>query len=183
VVVGEVTEGPEDTSRGQLPEVRLRRPVEADHRAVVTVVDDWWGGRGIHQLLPRLWFQHFTGTSWIAETDDGRLAGFLVGFVSPDEPTTGYVHMVAANPNLRQRGLGRMLYDAFISDVVARGVRRVRAVTWPGNRVSVGFHTALGFEIDAGRGTQRLYGTPAHPNYDGQDEDRVVFVRDVGPGP
>ena len=147
------------------------------------MVDDWWGGRHVHQLLPRLWFQHFSGTSWIAETDDGRLAGFLVGFVSRDEPTTGYVHMIAANPNLRLGGLGRMLYDAFIDDVVALGVRRVKAVTWPGNRVSIGFHTALGFQIDAGPGTQRLYGTPAYPDYDGQDEDRVVFVRNVGPNP
>jgi GNAT superfamily N-acetyltransferase len=177
-----MTERPDGSSRKQLPEVRLRRPVEADHRAIVAVVDDWWGGRRIHQLLPRLWFQHFTGTSWIAETDDARLAGFLVGFVSPDEPTTGYVHMIAANPNLRHGGLGRMLYDAFISDVVALGVRRVRAVTWPGNRVSVGFHAALGFQIDAGPGAQRLYGTSAYPDYDGQGEDRVVFVREIGPG-
>ena len=176
-----MTGGSKGAAPKVLPEVRLRRPVEADHRTIVAVVDDWWGGRRIHQLLPRLWLQHFKGTSWIAETDDGRLAGFLIGFISPDEPTTGYVHMIGANPNLRLAGLGRMLYDAFIDDVVALGVRRVKAVTWPGNRVSVGFHTAIGFEIDAGSGTQRLYGTPAYPDYDGQDEDRVVFVRDVGP--
>jgi ribosomal protein S18 acetylase RimI-like enzyme len=159
----------------------LRRPVEGDHSSVIAVVDDWWGGRRLRDLLPRLWFQHFTGTSWIAETDTGRLAGFLVGFVSPDDPTTGYVHMVAADPNLRTQGLGRALYDAFIADVAGRGVRRVKAITWPGNRVSVGFHQAIGFRIEAGPGTQRLYGTPAYPAYDGEGEDRVVFVRDIGP--
>ena len=40
-------------------------------RVVVGQVDDWWGGRKVHQLLPRLWFQHFTGTSWVAEDADG----------------------------------------------------------------------------------------------------------------
>ncbi|MEO8229889.1 MAG: GNAT family N-acetyltransferase [Chloroflexota bacterium] len=159
----------------------MRRPVEADHSTVIAVVDDWWGGRRLRDYLPRLWFQHFTGTSWIAETDTGRLAGFLVGFVSPDDPTTGYVHMVAADPNFRTRGLGRALYDAFIGDVAGRGVRRVKAITWPGNRVSVGFHRAIGFEIEAGPATQRLYGTPAYPAYDGEGEDRVVFVRDIVP--
>jgi GNAT superfamily N-acetyltransferase len=161
--------------------IRLRRPVEADHPGIVSLVDQWWGGRRIHDLLPRLWFQHFTGTSWIAETVDGRLAGFLVGFISPDDPETGYVHMIAADPNRRLAGLGRALYDAFIDDVAGRGVCRVKAITWPGNRVSVGFHTALGFRIDDGPGTQRLYGTPAYADYDGEGEDRVVFVRELVP--
>lgn len=162
-----------------LPEVVLRRPIEADHPPIVAVVDDWWGGRRVHELLPRLWLQHFTGTSWIAETRDGRLAGFLVGFISPDDPATGYVHMIGTNPNLRLGGLGRRLYDAFTEDVAARGVRQVKAVTWPGNRVSVAFHTAIGFRVDDGPGTQRLYGTPAYPAYDGEGGDRVVFVREV----
>ena len=48
-------------------EFRLRRPVEADHARVVGQIDEWWGGRRVHALLPRLWFQHFTGTSWIAD--------------------------------------------------------------------------------------------------------------------
>ena len=174
-----------DRSReaGPEPEVTLRRPVESDHAVIVAVIDDWWGGRRVHELLPRLWFQHFTGTSWVAETRDGRLAGFLVGFISPDDPTTGYVHMIGTNPNLRSVGLGRRLYAAFADDVAGRGVRRVTAVTWPGNRVSVGFHTAIGFRIDDGPGTQRLYGSPAYPDYDGDGADRVVFVREVAEAP
>ncbi len=165
--------------RKVLPEVVLRRPIEADHPPIVAVVDDWWGGRKVHELLPRLWFQHFTGTSWIAETTDGRLAGFLVGFLSPDDPTTGYVHMIGTNPNLRLAGLGRKLYQAFTDDVAALGATRITAVTWPGNRVSVGFHTAIGFRVLDGPGTQNLYGTPAYAAYDGEGGDRVVFVRDV----
>ena len=156
-------------------EIRLRRPVEADHRFLVNSVDDWWGGRRMHMLLPRLWFQHFTGTSWIAEDASGAIVGFLVGFISPDDPTQAYVHMAATSPNHRRAGLGRALYERFLADVRARGVRRVTAVTWPGNQLSVGFHKALGFLPDDGHGTQRLYGTPAYPDYDGDGQDRVVF--------
>lgn len=163
--------------------IRLRRPVEADHGPVASVVDDWWGGRRLHDLLPRLWFQHFTGTSWIAETDDGRLAGFLVGFVSPDHPDEAYVHMVATNPNLRKRGVARELYEAFFADVAARGVRRVKAITWPGNRVSVEFHRAIGFRVDDGPGSAPIYGTPAFADYDYSGEDRVVLVRKLDAHP
>lgn len=161
-------------------DLRFRRPVEADHPTIVRVVDEWWGGRRLHDLLPRLWFQHFTGTSWIAETEDGRLAGFLVGFISPDHPDEAYIHMVAANPNLRRRGVAAALYRRFFDDVRGRGARRVTAVTWPGNRISVSFHRSMGFHTEDGPGTEPIYGVPAYPDYDYEREDRVVFVRDLG---
>ena len=157
----------------------FRRPVEADHAFLVGQVDEWWGGRRLHQLLPRLWLQHFTGTSWVVEAANGVPIGFLVGFVSPDHPEQAYIHMVATSPNHRRDGLGRALYERFFEDMRAGGIRRVMAVTWPGNRISVGFHRAMGFTPDEGTGTQRLYGTPAYPDYDAEGDDRVVFSRDL----
>lgn len=157
---------------------QFRRPVEADHSFLVGQVDEWWGGHRLHELLPRLWLQHFTGTSWVVEDADGSRIGFLVGFISPDHPDQAYIHMVATSPNHRGAGLGRALYERFFADVKARGVRRVSAITWPGNRVSVGFHLAMGFVPDDGPGTQNLYGTPAYPDYDAEGDDRVVFSRE-----
>jgi len=161
------------------PDIRFRRPVEADHARLVRLVDDWWGGRRIRHLLPRLWLQHFTGTSWVAENGAGTPIGFLVGFVSPDHADQAYVHLVATSPNHRRAGLGRALYERFFEDVRARGVRRVTAITWPANHASVGFHRAMGFTPFDGPGTQRLYGTPAFPDYDGEGDDRTVFTRDI----
>jgi ribosomal protein S18 acetylase RimI-like enzyme len=103
--------------------------------------------------------------------------GFLVGFVSPDRPDEAYVHMIATSPNHRGAGLGRALYERFFEDMRARGVGRVSAITWPGNRASVAFHRAMGFAPADGPGTQNLYGTPAYPDYDAEGDDRVVFSR------
>jgi len=158
-------------------EITLRRPVEADHARLIRVVDDWWGGRRLRYLLPRLWLQHFTSTSWIAEAGTGELAGFLVGFVSADHPFVGYIHMAASSPNHRRHGVGRRLYAAFADDLRSRGVRELRAITWAGNRQSIAFHTALGFRVDDGPGTQRVYGTTAYVDYEGDGEDMVVFRR------
>jgi ribosomal protein S18 acetylase RimI-like enzyme len=157
----------------------LRRPTEADHARLVSHVDDWWGGRRMHPLFLRMWFRHFSGTSWLAEDETGRPIGFLVGFISPDHPEEAYIHMVATSPNHRKAGLGRTLYERFFEDVRSRGVRRVSAITWPGNRVSVGFHRAMGFTPAEGPGTQNLYGSPAYADYDADGEDRVVFSREV----
>jgi len=91
------------------PGIAVRRPVEADHAALVSRIDEWWGGRKLHWYLPRLWFQHFAGTSWVAEDSEGRPVGFLVGFVSADHPENAYIHMVGTDPNHRRVGLGRAL--------------------------------------------------------------------------
>jgi ribosomal protein S18 acetylase RimI-like enzyme len=159
--------------------LRFRHPTEDDHAHVVDLVDEWWGGRRMRALLPRLWFQHFAGTSWIAEDDTGRLVGFIVAFISEDDPSTGYVHMIAADPNRRRAGVGRALYQQVFGDLSSRGIRRVKAITWPGNRQSVAFHRAIGFRVDDGPGTQNLYGTPAYADYDGPGDDRVAFIKDL----
>jgi len=172
MVVGQVMAAPELLT--------YRRPREDDHPRLAGVIDEWWGGRRMRQLLPRLWLQHFTGTSWLAETGDGRLAGFLIGFVSPDHPQTAYVHMIATDLNHRRDGVGQALYERFFEDAVAAGAREVKAVTWPGNRVSVAFHLGLGFRVDDGPGAQPLYGTLAYADFDGEGDDRVVFMRELG---
>ena len=162
-----------------LPELTFRRPIDGDHPRLMDVVDEWWGGRRMRPLLPRLWVQHFAGTSWVAEGPDGRLRGFVIALLSQDDPTTGYVHMVASDPNRRRIGIGRALYERLFVDLAERGATRVMAVTWPGNRVSIGFHRSLGFVVDDGSGTQSIYGSPAHPDYDGPGEDRIVFHRNL----
>jgi len=54
-------------------------------------------------------------------------------------------------------------------------------ITWAGNAISIGFHTAMGFRIVDGPGTDTILGITAFPNYDYPGEDRVVFIRDVEP--
>ncbi len=160
-------------------EIRYRRPVEADHPGLVRQMNEWWGGRTLQQLFPRLWLQHFAGTSWLAEDDAAGPVGFLVGFVSPDRPDEAYVHLIGTSPNHRRAGIGRELYRRFCDDATTRGARRVTAVTWPGNRASLLFHRALGFEASQASGTKNLYGSSAFPDYDADGEDRVVFSLDL----
>ena len=150
----------------------IRRATLDDHAAVVGVVDQWWGGRRMAALLPSLFFEHFAGTSLIVEDANGDLAGFLVGFDSPDHPGESYVHFVGVRPDLRGHGLGRDLHDRFAHDAVARGIATVRCVTSTANEVSVAFHTGIGFVID---------GVDEPVEVDGVDDvvGHVRMVRDL----
>ncbi|MGY1747374.1 N-acetyltransferase family protein [Blastococcus sp. SYSU D00695] len=159
-----------------------RHPTEADHPRVQATLGVWWGHLGGESgdlqrtlLLPRLWFQHVTGTSTIVEDGDGRVAAFLVGFRSPDRPDRAYVHFVGVDPDRRGSGLGRRLYEAFCSAMAGCGAREVRCITSPTNAASIAFHTRLGFVLEPGDRTED--GVPVHSDYDGPGLDRVSFVR------
>jgi predicted GNAT superfamily acetyltransferase len=150
-----------------LSDLTIRQAEPEDHARVLGVLDEWWGGRQMRDMLPRLFFVHFRGTSFVAERD-GELAGFLVGFFSPSEPDEGYVHFVGVSPAERGSGLGRELYERFFAAARAEGRTRVRCVTSPANSGSLAFHRAIGFE-------------PSEPKagYDGPGEDRVVLTRSL----
>ena len=119
-----------------------------DHARIVAVVDEWWGGRRMAALLPSLFLEHFAGTSLTAEDSSGELAGFLVGFDSPDHRRESYVHFIGVRPDQRGSGLGRDLHDRFAREAATRGMTTVRCVTSTVNTASVAFHTSIGFEVE-----------------------------------
>jgi ribosomal protein S18 acetylase RimI-like enzyme len=157
----------------------LRRPTPADYPAVIGVVDDWWGTRQIPGVLSRIWFEHFSGTSSIAHTMEGELAGFLAGFISPDHPSDAVVVLAGASPNLRRRGVGRRLHEQLAADAQERGAARIVESIFPGDPGAVAFLRAIGFVPLDVPGTQRLYGIPAFANHEWGREDRSVFVREL----
>jgi GNAT superfamily N-acetyltransferase len=154
--------------------VQIRPIRPSDYRPVISVIDGWWGGRHMADMLPRLFFEHFTDTSFAAQRDGG-LVGFLVGFRSQSRSAEAYIHFVGVHPAERGHGLGRQLYQHFFAAVRAQGCELVRAVTSPVNRGSVGFHQRMGFAIEPG--DSRAGGVPVAAGYDGDGQDRVRFVR------
>jgi predicted GNAT superfamily acetyltransferase len=165
-----------EESRPVTTEARIRPLRPSDFAPVIAVIDEWWGGRTMAPMLPRLFFDHFTETSFAADRD-GALAGFLVGFVSQSQPGTAYIHFVGVDPGERGHGVGRRLYGTFFDAVRARGCTRVRAVTSPVNTGSVAFHRRMGFRLEPG--DVQVHGNPVTAGYDGPGQDRVRFVRDL----
>jgi ribosomal protein S18 acetylase RimI-like enzyme len=167
--------------------ITMRAAREADYEAVAAAIADWWrlpahttpeAKRERAALAPRLWLQHFAGTSLIAEREaDGEILAFLIGFPSPDRGDEAYIHFVGVHPDARTSGLGRMLYERFFQESRKRGRTRVRCVTSPTNEVSIGFHRAMGFTIEPG--DKRAGDLEVKADYDGAGLDRVAFVREL----
>lgn len=148
------------------------RPLrESDHREILLVVDEWWGGRRVSEKLPRLFFRHFADTSYAVE-DDGSMVAFLVGLIG-SSGREAYIHFVGVHPDHRGRGIGRQLYETFLVEARRRGCQTVRCITSPVNKYSIAFHKSLGFGIEAGDG--EIDGVSVHENYDGDGKPKDVF--------
>ncbi|MEW6046691.1 MAG: GNAT family N-acetyltransferase [Bacillota bacterium] len=152
--------------------IRTMRKQDFDY--LVTVVDEWWG-RPVRHLLHPVFLYQFGDTAFVAE-NKGAVVGFLVGFAGQRDPEEAYVHMVAVAPASRHAGVGRALYESFIEVVAERGCRRIKAITTPGNRESVAFHTRMGF-VMVTEDAVYVDDVPAVRDYAGPGQHRVVFVK------
>jgi GNAT superfamily N-acetyltransferase len=124
----------------------FRRPIPDDWERVTVAMARWWDGRDPGALLPRIFFEHFRGTSLLVEHEDW-LVGFLVGFFCTDHPDEACVHVVAVDPAWRRVGLAGDLYRRFFALARANGRTVVRATTAAADSDSIAFHTALGFSL------------------------------------
>jgi predicted GNAT superfamily acetyltransferase len=136
------------THEGETLGTIVRAIREEDHGTIVPLVNEWWGGRDMSWLLPRLFFQHFGDTSFAVE-EGGELVAFLIGFVSQAKEGEAYVHFVGVSPERRGSGVGRRLYRLFFEEVKKRGCRKVSCITSPVNGGSIAFHRAMGFSLKA----------------------------------
>ncbi len=160
-----------------MSEINIRPAGPSDYQAVISVVNDWWGGRNVKDMIPRLFFKHFTGTSLVAECR-GEIAGFLTGFKSQTYPDQAYIHFLGVHPDYRRQGLARKLHERFYKIVKELGCRSIQCVTSPLNKVSIAFHVEMGFAIEAGN--KFMDGVSYTEDYDGPGGgDRVLFLKQL----
>lgn len=150
---------------------------ESDYSFIAQNLDHWWGGRHMVSMLPRLWFKDFSSYSLVIRDDSGEPEAFLVGYISAQDPSKGYVHFIGVNPEKRNSGLGRMLYVEFATRLEGHGVTRIEAVTSPLNINSLIFHERLGFLAIQRDGSLEIPTKSDYfTDYDGPGEDRVLMV-------
>ncbi len=152
----------------------IRKIEESDFEAIVPIVNEWWEGREVSELLPRLFFIYFQNTSFIVE-EKGKIIAFLIGFVSQTNSNEAYIHFVGVHPEHRNRKIGKMLYEHFFNIVNQLGCDTVRCITSPVNKNSILFHTGLGFYIE--NGNNQADGVHVFKDYAGAGKDRVLFTK------
>ena len=155
-------------------DITIRKAKPSDHASVITALQDWWGGRDLTAMLPKLFLNHFNNTSFVIEKKE-QMIGFLIGFMSPALQNEAYVHFMGIHPDFRKKGLGKTVYEHFFEICHQHNRTVIRACTSPVNRGSVAFHQKIGFRVEPG--DDEIDGIPVARDYNRAGDHKVIFTK------
>ena len=159
--------------------ITLRRPRLSDAGRLVEIARDSRVLDVNSGYAYLLWCRDFRDTTVVA-VRDGRVVGFVTGYVRPEVPDTLFVWQVAVDVDSRGRGLGGSMLDCVLDRVSRFGVRFVETTVTPGNRASHAMFTAL-----AGRWATGIHVRPLFsPNHfpDGHDAEDLYTIGPIRAG-
>jgi GNAT superfamily N-acetyltransferase len=156
--------------------LKIRNSKPSDHQRIILVIKDWWGGRDLTWMLPKLFLVHFCETSFIIEKEE-ELTAFLIGFLSQSKANEGYIHLVGVHPNYRGMGLGEFLYHRFFQICKANNRDTIRSCTSPVNKGSIQFHKKIGFNIL--KGNAEVDGVQVSLDYNHSGGPKVLFEKKI----
>jgi GNAT superfamily N-acetyltransferase len=147
---------------------------KADFDQILTDIADFWGSDRTLVMHHPVYLYEFGNTAYVIREGD-KVIAYLFGFLAPIG-STAYVHLIGVRQSHQKKGLGRKLYEHFISFARAQGCTNAKAITTPTNAASIAFHKSIGMEL---LGTPNENEIPVIKNYSGPGADRVVFHKEI----
>lgn len=109
-------------------------------------VETWYGVDGIADDLA-----DENAVFLVADTDDGRVVGFVQSYYVPSEPPTGEIDWLHVAPDHRGCGIGTDLLRGVEERLVDRGVERIEGRVLAANESGGEFYEGEGFDSDGER--------------------------------
>ena len=119
--------------------VTLKAPTIADGRRMWEIARDSRELDLNSSYAYVLWCRDFHNTSIVASVN-GRVCGFVTGYVRPERPDTLVVWQVAVDSQQRGMRIAARLLDGLL-DRLAPGVSRLETTISPGNAASIALFT------------------------------------------
>jgi len=83
----------------------------------------------------------------VARSSNGKLAGFVVGEIRAWEfgsPPCGWVFALSVQPDIREQGIGSLLFEALCSAMKKDGVKTIRTMVLGSDKVNLSFFRGEG---------------------------------------
>ena len=172
-----ITSAPQ--GRPAAAQFNLRRPRIADGQSVNALVAACPPLDKNSLYLTLLQCTHFAETCVLAERSDtsGTIAGFVSGYLVPNDPTTLFIWQVAIAERARRRGLALLMLNELLRRAVCREVRQVQTTITPSNAGSWALFRALGATLQCAFEQQVMFDRDLH--LDGTHESEILVT--IGP--
>ncbi len=154
----------------------LRRPTPEDGVAVNDLVEQCKPLDENSVYCNLLQCSHFSETSALAELG-GEVAGFVSGYVVPEEDDSLFVWQVAVAPEARGLRLAKRMVFDILRRPAAREIRNIKTTITPDNEASHGVFKSIARELGADIDRDILFEKEQH--FDGQQKSEVLW--NIGP--
>ena len=124
---------PRDLAQPALPS--LRQPQASDGAAIWELVRACKPLDENSMYCNLIQCDHFAGTCVIAELD-GKICGWVSGYVLPNDPGTLFVWQVAVAPEARGKGLGTVMLQNVMNREACKNVTRLQTTITAENEAS-----------------------------------------------
>lgn len=156
---------------------QIRNVKEEDFQVISEIANHCSPMATERNSIYHLFTKFFNQTSLVIETEDKVTIGFLLGFVSQNNPQDAYIHLLCVIPPWRKKGLAKALVKEFLDFLSKKGCRKVYLITSPGNKKAINFYRAMGFKVDNNGREIIMDGINTFKDYNGSGEHKVVFTR------
>ena len=146
-------------------------------------------GQSVHQLITRtpeldsnscycnlLQCSHFSDTSIIAERQ-GKILGFISGYLKPQYPETLFIWQVAVSSDVRGYGLGGKMLRQLLERKESTSVTHLETTITANNKASWALFNRLAEHFDAPLERSVMFDRIAHFN----DEHDSELLARIGP--
>lgn len=161
-------------------DLNIRNAVADDFIGIAKLAENCGPMSTMPNAVYHLFTRHFKKTSFVVEDNaNHKILGFLLGFISQDNPDESYIHLLCLDSDLRGLGVGKTLINLFTETVSRSGCKKIMLVTKPHNKISINFYRKMGFKSYPSDKTFELEGDNVHRNYDGPNQDKIIFIKQL----
>lgn len=157
--------------------LKIRNTLEEDFVEIAELAENCSPMETERNSIYHIFTKFFKSSSFVAELPSGGIGGFILGFISQENPEEVYIHLLCVDPTMRGKNVGRKLVEKFLDDAALKGCKIVYLITKPINWNSIAFYRKLGFIEDKSHDTINIMGVTAIRNYNGMGEHMVVFYK------
>ncbi len=157
---------------------KIRNVIEDDFIKISQVAEYCSPMTNERKSIYHLFTKFFKKTSLVV-TGNGEINGFLLGFISQENPENSYIHLLCLKQAFRGQNIASNLVDEFIKIVSSLGCRKVFLICKPYNKAAIIFYSKIGFSSLQSDETTEINGVNVFKDYDGPKDDKIVFFKSI----
>jgi ribosomal protein S18 acetylase RimI-like enzyme len=161
-----------------MPNLEIRNVIEEDFIKISHLGEKCSPMINERNSIYHIFTKFFKNTSLVVE-DNGVIKGFILGFISQDEPKKSYVHLLCVEHSLRGQNIASNLIDEFIKIVSAYSCSEVFLICKPSNKRALKFYNKIGFVSLKSNRTVKVENFNLFIDYDGPKDDKIVFYKSI----